>query len=159
MYRRDRNANGGGLILYVKEDIPSSMLKIDITYESMYIEINVRKKKWLLGCSYNPKQILISNHLEQVGCYLDDYLTTYDRFLLLGDMNAEPDNQNIIDFCQAYSCKNLINKKTCFKNPKKPSCIDLMITNVPKSFQGSAVIEIGLSDFHKLTLSIMKVFL
>ena len=33
-----------------------------------------------------------------------------------------------------------------------------MITNVPKSFQGSVAIETGLSDFHKLTLSIMKVF-
>ena len=73
-------------------------------------------------------------------------------------MNAEPVNQAIIDFCQVYDYKNLIREKTCFKNPLKPSCIDLMITNMPKSFQGSVAIETGLSDFHKLTLSIMKVF-
>ena len=29
---------------------------------------------------------------------------------------------------------------------------------MPKSFQGSVAIETGLSDFHKLTLFIMKVF-
>ena len=158
IYRRDRNANGGGLLLYVKDDIPSTMLNIDISHEALYIEINVRKKKWIIGCSYNPKQSLIATHLQEVGKHLDNYLKTYENFLLLGDMNAEPDNQAIVDFCQVYDCKNLIREKTCFKNPQKPSCIDLMITNMPKSFQGSVTIETGLSDFHKLTLSIMKVF-
>ena len=98
IYRRDRNGNGGGLLLYVKEDIPSSLLNLDTSYEAMYIEINVRKKKWLIGCSYNPKQNMIAPHLEQVGQYLDKYLTNYDQFLLLGDMNADPDNQTVIDF-------------------------------------------------------------
>ena len=44
IYRRDRNSNGGGLLLYVKDDIPSTMLNIDISHEALYIEINVRKK-------------------------------------------------------------------------------------------------------------------
>ena len=158
IYRRDRNVNGGGLLLYVREDIPSSILIIDPIYESLFIEINVRKKKWVIGCTYNPKHNLIESHLEQVGKHLDSYLTTYDNFLIIGDMNAEPQNEYVLDFCQAYNCKNLIYEKTCFKNHENPSCIDLMITNVPKSFQGSVAIETGLSDFHKLTLSIMKVF-
>ena len=33
-----------------------------------------------------------------------------------------------------------------------------MITNRPKSFQNSEVIETGLSDFHKMSLTVMKVF-
>ena len=33
-----------------------------------------------------------------------------------------------------------------------------MITNRPKSFQESEVIETGLSDFHKMSLMVMKVF-
>ena len=32
-----------------------------------------------------------------------------------------------------------------------------MITNRPKSFQNSEVIETGLSDFHKMSLTVMKV--
>ena len=120
LYRRDRNINGGGLLLYVREDIPSSMINIDISFEAFYIEINVRKKKWLIGCSYNPKNSLIFSHLNQLGKHLDEYLTTYDHFLLLGDMNAEPNNQTFIDFCHTYSCKNLIHEKTCFKNLQNP---------------------------------------
>ena len=33
-----------------------------------------------------------------------------------------------------------------------------MITNRPKSFQNSEVIETGLSDFHKMSLTVTKVF-
>ena len=45
-----------------------------------------------------------------------------------------------------------------FKNPINPTCFDLIITNRPKSFQESEVIETGLSDFHKMSLTVMKVF-
>ena len=157
-YRLDRNLNGGGLLLYVKDDIPSSMLNMNLSIEGFFIEINVRKKKWLVGCSYNPKTSSILTHLENLGRCLNKTLSTYDNFILLGDMNAEPSNQILKDFCQLYSCKNLINDKTCFKNLQNPSCIDLMITNRPKSFQSSVVLETGLSDFHKMTLTVMKVF-
>ena len=46
---------------------------------------------------------------------------------------------------------------TCFKNPLKHSCIDLIITNRPKNFQNSVTVETGLSDFHKMTLTVMEV--
>ena len=56
-YRPDRNAHGGGILLYVREDIPSKPLKgteFKGNLEAMFVEINLRKKKWLLSCSYNP---------------------------------------------------------------------------------------------------------
>ena len=40
--------------------------------------------------------------------------------------------------------------------PLNPTCIDLMLTNRPKSFQDTLVIETGLSDFHKMTVSVLK---
>ena len=89
-YRRDRNINGGGIILYVREDIPSSLLKIDTSIEALYVEINVRKKKWLIGCSYNPHKGLIAKHLTEIGKDLDVFSANYDNFILLGDFNFEP---------------------------------------------------------------------
>ena len=44
--------------------------------------------------------------------------------------------------------------KTCFKNPNNPSCIGLLITNRPKRFQNSMAIETGLSDFHKMCITV-----
>ena len=42
--------------------------------------------------------------------------------------------------------------------PLKPSCIDLITTSTPKSFQNSATVETGLSVFHKMTLTVIKAF-
>ena len=56
-------------------------------------------------------------------------------------------------FCDFYEFKNLIKDA---KNPENPSCIDLVLTNNPNSFQNSGVIETGLSDFHKMTVTVMK---
>ena len=60
-------------------------------------------------------------------------------------------------FCESYNLTNLIKQPNCFKNPEKSSCIDLMLTNRPKSFQSSCVIETGLSDFHGMTVSVLKI--
>ena len=50
----------------------------------------------------------------------------------------------------------MINKPTCYKNLEKPSCIDLILTNCPSSFQNSSVMETRLSDFHKMVTTVMK---
>ena len=59
-------------------------------------------------------------------------------------------------FCESYNVTNLVKQPTCFKNPEKPRCVDLILTNRPKSFQTTSVIETGLSDFHRMTVSVLK---
>ena len=117
-YRFDRNGNGGGIMLYIREDIPSKLIEVDIKIEGIFVEINLRKKKWLLSCSYNPKKSLISKHLNEIGSNLELMSSKYDNFMLLGDFNAEPNDAAVSDFCDIYDVKNLIKHKTCFKNPK-----------------------------------------
>ena len=58
--RLDRNAHGGGVLLNVREDIPSKLLLVEENLmEGFFVEINLQnKKKWLLNCSYNPKKLL-----------------------------------------------------------------------------------------------------
>ena len=60
------------------------------------------------------------------------------------------------DFCNLCSLTSLISKPTCWKNPSKPSRIDLILTNYPEYFQNSIIAEIGLSDLHKMVVIIMK---
>ena len=62
------SSNGGGILLYVRDDIPSRLLtdyKIKDNVELFFVEVNIRKKKkkWLLSCSYNPHKSNISSHL------------------------------------------------------------------------------------------------
>ena len=51
-----------------------------------------------------------------------------------------------------YNTKN-IKEKTYFKNPENPTCIDLILTNRPRSFQDSTVVEMGLFDFHNMCVT------
>ena len=55
-FRRDRNINGGGVLVYVKEGVPCHELKMKVgaeNLEGIFIEINLRKTKWLLFAGYN----------------------------------------------------------------------------------------------------------
>ena len=42
------------------------------------------------------------------------------------------------------------------KSPENHSCIDLFLTNSRNSFQNSGVVEAGLSDFHRIIVTVMK---
>ena len=57
-----------------------------------------------------------------------------------------------------YKLKKLIKVLTCFKNPERPTSIDEMLTNSNRSFQNSCAIEMGLSDFHKMIVTILKTY-
>ena len=81
----------------------------------------------------------------------------YDSFLIVGDFNSEMTKSAMENFCGTYHLHNLIKDSTCFQNPGKPSCIDLLLTNFPKSFLKSQTLETGLSSFHKLTLTVLKI--
>ena len=60
------------------------------------------------------------------------------------------------DKCHKYDLRSLITEPTCYKNPKDPTCIDLILTSYTRSFQNSCVFQTGLSDFYKMTVTIMK---
>ena len=66
------------------------------------------------------------------------------------------EDSSIKIFCSNFNLSSVINKPTCYKNPDKPTCIDLILTNCPGSFQNSSVIETGLSDFHKMIVTVLK---
>ena len=141
IHRRDRDENGGGLLLYVREDVPSALLKTEI--EAFYVELTIRKKKWLLCCSYNPNKTFIAKHLAEIIRNRDLLSSKYDNFILLGHFNSEPCEQPKRDFCHVYNCQDIIKDKTYFKNLHNPSCVDLFVTTRSKSFQNSSVIETG----------------
>ena len=45
--------NGGGKLLYIREKIPSLSFHSNVSIAGFFVELNVRKKKWLLCYSYN----------------------------------------------------------------------------------------------------------
>ena len=76
--------------------------------------------------------------------------------ILLGNFNVEVKDNHMKSFCKYYGLKNLIKQPTCYKNLSNLACIDLIMTNAPRSFQSTCVIETVLSDLHMMTLTVMR---
>ena len=72
----------------------------------------------------------------------------------MGDFNSEPSDEHVESFCDCYNLYNLVKEKTCFKGP--PKCYDLILTNCKFSFQNTMALTSGFSDFHKMTVTILK---
>ena len=132
------------------------VLSVDKGHESCYVELILKKTKWLINHSYNPTTNNISSHLESLSRNLDLYTLKFENILAIGDLNISIEDNNMKMFCQSYNLKRRIKVPTCYKNPDSPSCIDLIVTNKPRNFQNSCVIETSLSDFHKITVTALR---
>ena len=81
-FRLDRTITGGGILVYVSDDTPSKLLNISYVSsdtECLAIEINLRKTKWLLICSYNPHKNNISNHSMNLNKKIDKNSSRYEN--------------------------------------------------------------------------------
>ena len=161
-YRLDRNEIGGGVLIYVRKEIPCKQLQRHNFLkhvEALFLEINLRKSKLLFGGMYHSRHEVYGTSdvefFEQIGFALDTY-SNYDKFLLAGDFNVQVGESSIDDFLDACGAKNLVKDFTCFKSTENPSCIDLFLTNSSSSFHGTATVSTGLSDFHNMIVTVCK---
>ena len=155
-YSLDRNFHGGGVLVYVREGIPSKLIEVNSSVESISFELNLTKKKWLVNCSCNANNSNICDHVRRLGKSLDTLLTNYDKMFLMEDPKAEEANIHIKDFCNLYNLKNLIKVPTCFKNPGHSKTIDLMLTNSVRNFQNSYSQTCQLSRFRRETPDFLR---
>ena len=105
---------------------------------------------------YNPNNDSIIYFLSRVSKGMDMYLNDYQNIILLGHFNSPITNHTMSEFCQRYNLHNLINEPTCYKNPNNPSSIDMILTNQINNFKNFKTIETGLSDHHKMIITMMK---
>ena len=66
------------------------------------------------------------------------------------------DLNSLNEFCQTYNLESIVNKSTCFKNPKNPSCIELLLTNQQERLLKAKTVKARLSEFHKMVVSVFK---
>ena len=117
------------------------------------------------------------SYLKDIEKEIDSLSSQYENIILLGDFNCECKEGTLSIFCEVHNLKNLINEPVCFKNPEKPiivdlilankpkyfpnpakpTIVDLILTNKPKYFQRSSTYKTGISDFHKMTVTVRKV--
>lgn len=151
-YRLERNRNDCGIIIYIREDIPNKLLtrhrfSKDIT--ELFIEVNFRKCTWLLYRPSSTDQYFFEN--------IDQALDVYcaNEKVILGENFNSKVGKNCIDTFMYHHHSQNINTQP-YKNPNNLTCIDLFLTNSSRSFYKTETLFTGLSDFHKVILSIFK---
>ena len=155
MFRQDRNCFGGGLFIRRKNIAPKQLnLKFDKETQAIYLEINIRLRKWLIIGLYKPPSQYNSLFLKNISTNLSRYLDSYENTTLLGDFNMTPEDKNLQHITDTVSLEHLIIEPTCFKG--SPSCVDLIIINRKSYFKNTCVTVTGISDFHKLTAVSLK---
>ena len=94
--------------------------------------------------------------------------TNLEKYVIKSDIGNENESFVIIrDFyCEIHEESSFVkfmflNSFTwpyMLQNPENPTCIDLILTKKPICFQNSTTIETRLSDFQKMTTTILKTF-
>ena len=166
-YRRDRNSKlicrGGGKMVFVKSGLITKRLKFYETpnAETICLELNLSGRKWFIVYAYRPESIDRELFFNELYICLSKAANKYDYLILAGDLNIDVDVPNkdrkrlLGDLCDTFDFTNLINKKTCTKS-SEGSSLDVFLTNHPKSFQHTFVIETALSDHHKFIGSYLR---
>ena len=62
-------------------------------------------------------------------------------------------------FSNVNNLKSLKKEQNCFTHPSNLSCIDLFLTNRSRYFQNTSTTETRISDFYKLVVTVLKMFL
>ena len=103
LYRKDRNEHGGGVVIYVRADIPSQEkgYKLPSNVEGVIVEINLRKMKFLLIGIYHSTNADWGTSddvfLHELGTCLDVH-SSYENFLIAGDFNMQEQDRKLNDF-------------------------------------------------------------
>ena len=88
-YHKDRNSNGGGLMVFTKKDLITRRIKeLESTkIEIISLELTVSKRKWIIFSVYRPPKTNFQTFFSELNICLDKATRTYENIVLLGDIN------------------------------------------------------------------------
>ena len=162
MHRCDRDAHGGGLMAFVRADLPVRRRK-DLEskgLENVCFEFILDKRKWAILFVYRPPSMPDGEFERNITTTLDKLLINFDHIMLIGDLNydmlSNKRSRTITDLMDNFNFLNLIKEPTCFKNSENPTLIDLILTNSPSFTCNSSVINCSISDFHSIILTCIR---
>lgn len=163
--RNDRNRNGGGVCIYVRDSVnyvdKSEIIPSEI--EAACIEIyKPQSKSFVIISCYRPPNADAKNFFEN----LQSIVTTLDsknkEVYILGDLNCNMLSPNdnspkseLNSLCELYQFQQLITDPTRITMDSR-TLIDIILTNRPHRIVSSGVLHLSISD-HSLIFAIRKI--
>ena len=168
VYRNDRNKNGGGVAIYIKDDLPEPKIRLmSNNLELLCLEFTPRHAKGFLVIAwYRPHTPATDNPCFEAFREVLKCLDSEDReIMLLGDTNCDfksSKNANAKQLRQLYSEYQLQQMITDYtriavttdeaagEHSTSKSLIDHFSTNRAKYIVMSGVVKLGMVDHHML---------
>ena len=119
------------------------------------IEINMRKKKWILLGIYRPLSQSEIKWFDTLGKVLDTLTLNSGNFVVIGVFNTEESADSVSNFMNLYGLTNIGKAPTCFK-ALNARCFNLIQTNNAGCFKSRKTSKTGLSYFHSMTVTVVK---
>ena len=163
-YRKDKSCNSGGMMIFIREDIPHSRLaKYEINDKSCHIEcmvihIQMKKLKFYLTCLYKNPKVPNDMFVNATSQLLNQLCADSNENVIVGDMNIDMSKEdNVLDnqICDSYGLKNIIKKPTCFKS-ENGTLIDPVIVSNTAKFCKPFNITCSSSDHHNIVGCVTK---
>lgn len=121
-FRLECNRFGGGSpCLYLRRYTLQKLTLHNLTndLDEIFVEINLRKVKWIWSGTCHSPQQLAEYILTQVNHTSYNFIQIYDKFILAGDFNLHEADQMLSEFLYKNDFKNLVWQSLC-KKPLKP---------------------------------------
>ena len=169
-HRMFRNCFGGGLLVYLRNDIPCRrILNFETkTVETIVLETIIAKTKWCITFGYKlPKttDIIFTNEMHEL---CNSVNALYDNYVILGDLNFNVLNVKINfkntsdtiicplrNLCSDLNLKKLIHEPT-FYHRTGNSLLDVLVTNQYRRFASAGAIQNEISDGHSLIYGALR---
>ena len=159
MYRKDnKHDNGGGLICFIRSDIPSYEEKIDShPCENLTIVAHIESVKWIFIGVYRKPSIPENSITTYIDLVIDKCQNITENIVAIGDMNCNMLKSGINavqTLCSDHNLHNIVSQPTCYKaNP--PTLLDVILVSNKEQVKKSQVIPCPLSDFHHFIVAIL----
>lgn len=153
-YRQDRDTRGGGVGVYVRDDIAASKVDFGQTiecFEQIWVILHVGGLSVGLGNFYRPPKSNLFHSLEALERSVSTVIPLCDEVVCMGDMNVNLLNYNnsvglLDNFLSSYSLSQVVRNPTRFCGDHA-SLIDLVILSNADLLVG----EVKHYDMHELT--------
>ena len=166
MIRRDRNRNGGGLLIYLNKKYNIIESYNSIEYESIFLQIGCGANMFNIFSCYKPPKESDVDFIEFLESFILKYNITHPTFII-GDLNMNlltAKGDLLRKLIQENAFVNHVNEITRighYKNKQTgnirttPTCIDLVLHN-SSMLKACKVVECPISD-HKFVLCKLNV--
>ena len=154
LIRKDRNRAGGGVVLYIRDNIPFSDRKdlVPSSLEMVCAEINRPHSKSFLVCTWYRPPNSDMDLFNECEIFFQRCDADSRELILVGDLNCDvskvsldPHTRQLIFLCSLYQIDQLIDKPTRVTDTSA-TLIDLVWTNVKENIHASGIIHLGTSD-------------